>query len=194
MSCGECCKQFWFKIMYLIIVGAIFAAVTVVCWSIYDTTKYMKIDQLDLTNNVSIPIADFNVTDKVFVTSNTLGVPVTEGYPAFNDANKNSVCLIALTEKSSAGPIACSLIKGSVKFAISSTFEWNKTATVTRASAAFMSSDFVSTLNTGVMIGGIAVAVVGAICVFAILFCCTGCCTCCCSKGARVNRVGRPMY
>ena len=46
MSCGECCKQFWFKIMYLVLVGGIFLAITLISWSIYATTSVLNKDYL----------------------------------------------------------------------------------------------------------------------------------------------------
>ena len=71
----SCCKAFWFKIMYLIIVGAIFLAATFVSWNVFSTAAVLDKDQLDI-QSASFTFAQ--PQPKVMLTSGLLGIPLLE--------------------------------------------------------------------------------------------------------------------
>jgi hypothetical protein len=47
MTCADCCKAFWFKIMYLILIGGFFAATTFVSWNVFSTAVILNEAGLD---------------------------------------------------------------------------------------------------------------------------------------------------
>ena len=75
MSCGECCKQLWVKIMYMILFGALFGGCAVVAWCVYGTTKEMTADILDNHVNYTVTAAMFQTTER-YVVSESLGIPL----------------------------------------------------------------------------------------------------------------------
>ena len=73
MTCASCCKAFWFKILYLIIIGALFALISIVSWGIYQTvSKYVP----SALKDTGIPTT-FDKNTKYMMITEYLGAPYT---------------------------------------------------------------------------------------------------------------------